>query len=159
MNQAQRRQAVEQYKAEKRGFFGIDDPSPCLALLRDIGLGVGDPPTPPEPAVAQPPAVRPLSEEDAAYLATHPKARRAAPWVVERFRRQAAQGGQAAAVATETSEGDDSDDYLSDEDGAIVRDGVPSGPDGRGPLSDADSEVTQEASLTSSPAAAASRQS
>eukprot|EP00959_Pyramimonas_sp_CCMP1952_P143590 3006020-Pyramimonas_sp.AAC.1 len=78
MNQAQRRQAVEQYEAEKRGFFGIDDPA-CLGPPRDIGLGVGGPPTPPEPAVAQPPAVRPLSEEAAAYLATHPKARRAAP--------------------------------------------------------------------------------
>eukprot|EP00959_Pyramimonas_sp_CCMP1952_P202992 4245199-Pyramimonas_sp.AAC.1 len=55
MNQAQRRQAVEQSRAEKRGFFGIEDPGPCLALLRDIGLDVDDPPTPePAPAVAQP---------------------------------------------------------------------------------------------------------
>eukprot|EP00959_Pyramimonas_sp_CCMP1952_P436019 9130481-Pyramimonas_sp.AAC.1 len=84
-------------RPKKRGFCSIDDPGPCLALLRDIGLDVEDPPTPPEPAVAQPPAARPLSEEDAAYLATHPKATGAAPWVVERFRRQAAQGGQAAA--------------------------------------------------------------
>eukprot|EP00959_Pyramimonas_sp_CCMP1952_P102936 2152740-Pyramimonas_sp.AAC.1 len=95
-------------------------------------------------------------------LATHPKARIAAPWVVGRFRRQAAQGGQAAAAAAETSAGDGSDDYLSDDEdvwwkrdgGTIARDGVPSGPDGRRPLSDADSEVAQEASLTSSPAAA-----
>eukprot|EP00959_Pyramimonas_sp_CCMP1952_P247519 5174194-Pyramimonas_sp.AAC.1 len=138
MNQAQRRQAVEQYRAEKRGFFGIGDPGPCLAPLRDIDLDVEDPPTPPEPAVAQPPAARPFSEEDAAYLATHPKARRAAPWVVERFRRHAAQGGQAAAVAAESSAEDDSDDYLSDDEdvwwkqtwcgGAIARDGDRSGP-------------------------------
>eukprot|EP00959_Pyramimonas_sp_CCMP1952_P271400 5673661-Pyramimonas_sp.AAC.1 len=50
MNQAQRRQAVEQYKAEKRSFFAIEDPGPCLGPLRDIGLDVDDPPTPPEPA-------------------------------------------------------------------------------------------------------------
>eukprot|EP00959_Pyramimonas_sp_CCMP1952_P275206 5752805-Pyramimonas_sp.AAC.1 len=80
MNQAQRRQAVEQYKAEKRGFFGIDDPGPCLGPLRDICLGVDDPPTPPDPAVAQPPAVLSVPEESAAYLAARPGARRAAPW-------------------------------------------------------------------------------
>eukprot|EP00959_Pyramimonas_sp_CCMP1952_P352203 7379601-Pyramimonas_sp.AAC.1 len=79
VNQAQRRQAVDQYKAEERGFFGIDDPGPCLPPLRHIGLDVEDPPTPPDPAVAQPPAARPFSEEGAAYLATHPMARRAAP--------------------------------------------------------------------------------
>eukprot|EP00959_Pyramimonas_sp_CCMP1952_P337445 7066536-Pyramimonas_sp.AAC.1 len=58
-DQAQRRQAVEQYKAEERGFFGIEDPGPCVALLRDIGLDVDDTPTPPDPAVAQPLAALP----------------------------------------------------------------------------------------------------
>eukprot|EP00959_Pyramimonas_sp_CCMP1952_P456749 9473678-Pyramimonas_sp.AAC.2 len=41
----------------------------------------------------------------------------------------------------------------------MARGGVPSGLAGRDPLSDVDSEVTQEASLTLSPAAAASRRS
>eukprot|EP00959_Pyramimonas_sp_CCMP1952_P341976 7163847-Pyramimonas_sp.AAC.1 len=50
VNQAQRRQAVEQCKAEKRGIFAIDDPGLCLGLLRDMGSGVDDPPAPPEPA-------------------------------------------------------------------------------------------------------------
>eukprot|EP00959_Pyramimonas_sp_CCMP1952_P072120 1506430-Pyramimonas_sp.AAC.1 len=59
MTQAQRRQAVEQYKAEKRGFCGIEDPDFCLGLLRDIGLDVDDPPTPPDPAVVQPLAALP----------------------------------------------------------------------------------------------------
>eukprot|EP00959_Pyramimonas_sp_CCMP1952_P252078 5267084-Pyramimonas_sp.AAC.1 len=59
MDQAQRRQAVEQYKAEKRGFFGIKHPGPCLGLLRDIGLDVDDPPTPPDPAESQPLAALP----------------------------------------------------------------------------------------------------
>eukprot|EP00959_Pyramimonas_sp_CCMP1952_P342792 7181452-Pyramimonas_sp.AAC.1 len=109
MNQAQRRQAVEQYKAETRGFFGIENPGRCFGLLRDIGPDVDDPPTPPEPAVAQP-------------HAAYPEARLAAPQVAERLRRlrtgslcytpgsgrgaasRPAQGGQAAAVATESSE-------------------------------------------------------
>eukprot|EP00959_Pyramimonas_sp_CCMP1952_P307184 6429383-Pyramimonas_sp.AAC.1 len=101
MNQAQRRQAVEQYMAENRGFSGIEDLGPCLGLLRDTGLDVDDPPTPPEPAVAQP-------------LAACPEARLAAPQVAKRLRRlraaslcytpgsgrgaasRPAQGGQAA---------------------------------------------------------------
>eukprot|EP00959_Pyramimonas_sp_CCMP1952_P336285 7041694-Pyramimonas_sp.AAC.1 len=74
MNQAQRRQAVEQYKAEKRGSFGIEDPGPCLGLLRDVGLDVGDPPTPSDPAAAQP-------------LAVLPEARLTAPKVAEQLRR------------------------------------------------------------------------
>eukprot|EP00959_Pyramimonas_sp_CCMP1952_P263847 5517784-Pyramimonas_sp.AAC.1 len=74
MNQAQRRQAVEQYKAEKRGFFGIEGPGPCLGLQRDIGLDVDDPPTPPDPAVAQP-------------LAALLEARLTAPKVAEQLRR------------------------------------------------------------------------
>eukprot|EP00959_Pyramimonas_sp_CCMP1952_P450177 9426288-Pyramimonas_sp.AAC.1 len=174
MNQAQRRQAVEQYMAEKRRFFGIEDPGPCLGLLRDIGLDVDDPPTPPDTAVAQP-------------LAAYPEARLTAPQMAERLRRLRAaslrcapgsgrgsasrptQGGQAAAVATESSEEGDSDEHLSDDEdvrwkqtwrgGTNARDGVPSGSAGRGPLSDDESEDAQEASLTSSPAAAASRRS
>eukprot|EP00959_Pyramimonas_sp_CCMP1952_P002450 50653-Pyramimonas_sp.AAC.1 len=39
MSQAERRKAVEQFRLEKRGFFGIEDPGPCVALLRDIGIG------------------------------------------------------------------------------------------------------------------------
>eukprot|EP00959_Pyramimonas_sp_CCMP1952_P404007 8465689-Pyramimonas_sp.AAC.1 len=74
MAQAQRRQAVEQCKAEKRGCFGIEDPGPCLGLLRDIGLDVDDPPPPPDPAVAQP-------------LAALPEARLTAPQVAEQLRR------------------------------------------------------------------------
>ena len=38
MNSADRRKAVEQYIAEKRSFFGIDDPGPNVAMLCDIGL-------------------------------------------------------------------------------------------------------------------------
>eukprot|EP00959_Pyramimonas_sp_CCMP1952_P045165 943403-Pyramimonas_sp.AAC.1 len=108
MGQSQRRAAVEQCKAEKRSFSGIGDPGPCIAFLHDIGLDVDDPGRPSEPAVAKPAAAPPLSEEDAAYLAAHPKARRAAPWAVERFRRHAAQGGQAAAVAADSSAEEDS---------------------------------------------------
>eukprot|EP00959_Pyramimonas_sp_CCMP1952_P388965 8149864-Pyramimonas_sp.AAC.1 len=80
-----------------------------------------------------------------------------------------AQGGQAAAVATESPEEGDSDEYLSDDEdvwwkqtwrgGTIAADGAPSGSAGRGPLSDDESEDTPEASLTLSPAAAASRRS
>eukprot|EP00959_Pyramimonas_sp_CCMP1952_P335913 7033758-Pyramimonas_sp.AAC.1 len=118
MNQAQRRQAVEQYKAEKTGFLAIEDPGPCLGPLRDIGLDVDDPPTPPEPAVAQPPAALSVPEETAAYLATHIKARRAAPWVAERIRRLEARGGQAAAVAAISSGENNSDESLSDDEDA-----------------------------------------
>eukprot|EP00959_Pyramimonas_sp_CCMP1952_P281551 5885158-Pyramimonas_sp.AAC.1 len=116
------------------------------------------------------PAAAPsLSEGDAAYLAAHPKARRAAPWVVERFRRQAAQGGQAAAVVTgsSTEEGlGECECFSDDEDvwwkqtlrgGAIARDGDPSGQVGKDPFSDVEFELTGEASQTSSPAAASSR--
>eukprot|EP00959_Pyramimonas_sp_CCMP1952_P220721 4614767-Pyramimonas_sp.AAC.1 len=56
----------ETIQGREERIFGIEDPCPCLGLLRDIGLDVDDPPTPPEPAVAQP-------------LAAHPEARLAAP--------------------------------------------------------------------------------
>eukprot|EP00959_Pyramimonas_sp_CCMP1952_P409033 8571994-Pyramimonas_sp.AAC.1 len=35
---AEQRKAVEQFRLEKRGFFGIVDPGPCVAPLRDIGV-------------------------------------------------------------------------------------------------------------------------
>ena len=38
MGQPERRRAVAQYKAEKKGFFQFEDGGPNLELLRDIGF-------------------------------------------------------------------------------------------------------------------------
>eukprot|EP00959_Pyramimonas_sp_CCMP1952_P161917 3385456-Pyramimonas_sp.AAC.1 len=38
VSHAERRKAVEQFRLEKRSFFGIEDPGPCIALFRDIGI-------------------------------------------------------------------------------------------------------------------------
>ena len=140
MNQTERRKAVEQYKAEKRGFFGIEDPGPCLALLRDIGLDpVVDAPEGDEPA---PPA---------APEAPGP-GRQMAPWMVRRQKRREELGlehgeqpGQAAAAAedssteegsgTEYGESDDEDVWWKQTwyGGTILRDGEPTDTVGRDP--------------------------
>eukprot|EP00959_Pyramimonas_sp_CCMP1952_P169176 3534345-Pyramimonas_sp.AAC.1 len=38
MSHAERRKAVEKFRLEKRGFFGVEDPRPCIAFLRDAGI-------------------------------------------------------------------------------------------------------------------------
>eukprot|EP00959_Pyramimonas_sp_CCMP1952_P338110 7080647-Pyramimonas_sp.AAC.1 len=38
MGHDERRKAVEQFRLEKRDFFGIEDPGPCVALLRNMGI-------------------------------------------------------------------------------------------------------------------------
>eukprot|EP00959_Pyramimonas_sp_CCMP1952_P226489 4735545-Pyramimonas_sp.AAC.1 len=38
MSHAEQRKAVEQFRFEKRGFLGTEDPGPCIALLRDVGI-------------------------------------------------------------------------------------------------------------------------
>ena len=160
MNKHDRAKAVEQFKLEKRGFFGIEDPGPCIALLRDIGLRVDDPlgevdavahPTPPEP---EPP-------HGSAAADGQPVVRRqAAPWVVERNKRRKELGlgpcnkylpatphgpkddDAAAAADSSTSEGSSGDLDESDDDdvwwkqtwygGTILRDGDPDDSVGRG---------------------------
>ena len=42
MGKPERRRAVEQYKADKKGFFGIDDPGPCLAPTEPKPAAAGD---------------------------------------------------------------------------------------------------------------------
>eukprot|EP00959_Pyramimonas_sp_CCMP1952_P252239 5270329-Pyramimonas_sp.AAC.1 len=42
MGHAERRKAVEQFRLEKRGFFGVVDPGPCVAPLRDFGIDAVD---------------------------------------------------------------------------------------------------------------------
>eukprot|EP00959_Pyramimonas_sp_CCMP1952_P144993 3035680-Pyramimonas_sp.AAC.1 len=42
MGHAERRKAVEQLRFEKGGFFGVEDPGPCIALLREIGIDAVD---------------------------------------------------------------------------------------------------------------------
>eukprot|EP00959_Pyramimonas_sp_CCMP1952_P070555 1473701-Pyramimonas_sp.AAC.1 len=42
MSHAERRKAVGQFRFEKNGFFGVEDPGPCIALLRDIGIDAVD---------------------------------------------------------------------------------------------------------------------
>eukprot|EP00959_Pyramimonas_sp_CCMP1952_P144122 3017136-Pyramimonas_sp.AAC.1 len=38
MSHVERRKAVEQFRLERRGFFGIVDPGPCIGPPRDTGI-------------------------------------------------------------------------------------------------------------------------
>eukprot|EP00959_Pyramimonas_sp_CCMP1952_P228080 4769246-Pyramimonas_sp.AAC.1 len=42
MSHAERRKAAEQFRLEKRRFFGVVDPGICIVFFRDIGIDAVD---------------------------------------------------------------------------------------------------------------------